>query len=104
MASSDRDGARAVMRLSPPDNIAIALRQLKAGEAVLLDGVAFTIQRSIAVGHKLAARAIAKDEIILKYGCPIGIAIAAIAPGEPVTAQNVETDYFAATVSPASRT
>ena len=62
------------MRLSPPDNVAVALRPLKSGESVLLDGVALTISRNIAVGHKLAAQAIAKGEIILKYSCPIGTA------------------------------
>jgi len=52
------------MRLSPPDNVAVALRPLKSGESVLLDGVALTVSRNIAVGHKLAARAIAKGEIL----------------------------------------
>jgi len=94
MANSDTGAARAVMRLSPPDNIAVALRPLKAGESVLLDGVALTVSRSIAVGHKLAARAIAKGELILKYSCPIGTATQAIAPGEYVHTHNVESNYL----------
>jgi altronate hydrolase len=84
---------RAVMRLSPPDNVAVALRSLKAGETVLLDGVALVVRRNIPVGQKLAARAIDKSEIIVKYGCPIGIAIDAIKPGEHLHAGNVETRY-----------
>ena len=64
------------MRLSPPDNVAVALRHLKAGETVMLEDVALKVSRNIAVGHKLAARAIAKGEIILKYSCPIGTASA----------------------------
>ena len=48
MASSDEKERadrreRAVMRLSPPDNVAVALRPLKAGETVTLDGVALTV-------------------------------------------------------------
>ncbi len=74
MASSDQAAARAVMRLSPADNVAVALRPLKAGETVMLDDVPITVGRNIAVGHKLAARAIEKGEIILKYSCPIGTA------------------------------
>jgi hypothetical protein len=35
----------------------------------MLDGVAITIGRSIAVGHELAAQTIEKGEIILKYSC-----------------------------------
>jgi len=84
----------AVMKLSPQDNIAVALRPLKAGETVTLDGAALTIDRTIAVGHKLAARAIAAGEIILKYSCPIGTAIHAIAAGEYVHTHNVESNYL----------
>jgi altronate dehydratase small subunit len=82
------------MKLSPPDNVAVALRSLKAGEVVVLDGTALTIGRSIAVGHKLAARAIARGEIIIKYGCPIGTATREIAPGEYVHTHNVESNYL----------
>jgi len=46
------------------------------------------------VGHKLAARAIAKGEIIVKYSCPIGTAICRIAPGEYVHTHNVESNYL----------
>lgn len=88
------------MRLSPPDNVAVALRPLKAGETVMLDGVALTISRDIAVGHKLAARAIAKGETILKYACPIGTAICRIAPGEYVHTHNVESGYLPTHPSP----
>jgi len=59
----------------------------------MLDGVTLKISRNIAVGHKLAARAIAKGEIILKYSCPIGTATCAIAPGEYVHTHNVESHY-----------
>ncbi len=52
--ASDRD-APPVMKLSPKDNVAVALRPLRAGESLVLDGVALTIDRNIAVGHKLAA-------------------------------------------------
>ena len=85
---------RAVMRLSPPDNVAVALRPLKAGETVALDGIALDIRKNIAVSHKLAARAIAKGELIIKYGCPIGTATVAIEAGEQLHAGNVETSYL----------
>ena len=88
------------MRLSPPDNIAVALRPLKAGETVTLDGVTLTMSRNIAVGDKLAARAIAEGEVILKYGCPIGIAICAIAPGDYLDTRNVESNYLPTLTSP----
>jgi hypothetical protein len=85
--------APAVMRLSPPDNVAVALRTLKAGESVMLDGEVLTLPRGIAVGHKLAAGAIAQGAIVVKYGCPIGTATRDIAPGEPVHTHNMRSNY-----------
>ena len=82
------------MRLSSHDNIAVALRPLKAGESVMLDGVALTVERNTAVGHKLAAQPIATGEVIRKYNCPIGTAKQAIAPGAYVHTHNVESSYL----------
>ena len=81
------------MRLSPRDNVAVALRPLKGGETVVLDSVALVIRRNMPVSQKLAARAIVKGEVIVKYNCPIGTATADIAAGEALSVQNVETSY-----------
>jgi SAF domain len=86
--------APAVMRLSPRDNIAVALRPLKAGESVLLDGVELTVERHTPVGRKLAAQSISAGDVILKYSCPIGTATRAIAPGEYIDKHNVEVNYL----------
>ena len=43
-------------------------------------------------GHKIARRAIAKGENVIKYGFPIGHATADIAPGERVHTENLETN------------
>ncbi len=91
--ATERKG-RAVMRLSPQDNVAVALRSLKAGETVLLDGEPLQAELNVAVGGKLAAHAIAEGEIVVKYNCPIGIAKRAIAPGERIDGRNVETNYL----------
>jgi altronate hydrolase len=93
MAASDAKNP-AVMRLSPRDNIAVALRPLKAGESVQLDGVVLTIERNLGVGHKLAAQPIAAGEIILKYGCPIGTATKSIEPGARIDGHNVKSEYL----------
>jgi hypothetical protein len=81
------------MKLSPADNVVVALRTLKPGESIVIDGVLVTLPRGVAVGHKLAARAIAQGEIVVKYGCPIGTAMRAIAPGEHVHTHNLRSDY-----------
>ena len=68
------------------------MRAASANESV--SPAAITIRRHIAVGHKFAAQAIEKGEIILKYNCPIGTAISRIAPGEYVHTHNVESNYL----------
>ena len=82
------------MKLAPQDNVAVALRPLRSGETVMLGDIPLRVARDIAVGHKLAARAIARGEKIVKYNCPIGSATAAIAPGEYVHTHNVASDYL----------
>lgn len=91
----------AVLKLAPPDNIAVALRPLRAGEVITLDGIALRMDRDVAVGHKIAARAIAADEIILKYNCPIGIATQDIAAGAYVHTHNVKSGYLPTYILPA---
>jgi len=83
-----------VMKLAPHDNVAVALRPLRAGEMVTLDGVAVHVDRDVAVGHKVAASAIAPGATITKYNCPIGIATQAIAAGQYVHTHNVKSGYL----------
>ena len=64
-----------------------------SGEQVPLDGDIVTLARAVATGHKVAARPIAEGELVIKYGCPIGVATRAIAAGEPVHTHNMKSDY-----------
>lgn len=82
------------MKLSAEDNVAIALRALRAGDTVTLDGALCRVDRDIALGHKLAARAIARGETILKYNCPIGVATQPIPAGALVHVHNVASSYL----------
>ena len=83
-----------VMKLAPQDNVAVALRPLRAGEAVTLDGAVMAVDRDVAVGHKIAACAIAPGATITKYNCPIGIATQPIAAGQYVHTHNVKSGYL----------
>jgi hypothetical protein len=86
------------MMLAPQDNVAVALRALRAGETIALGDPAvaltLTLERDVAVGHKFAARAIRAGEAIVKYNCPIGRATCAIAPGAYVHTHNVASAYL----------
>jgi altronate dehydratase len=80
---------RQVLVLDPTDNVAVALRDLMAGEEVLLDVRRLTMATAIAVGHKLALEPIIAGGSVRKYGEVIGVARTAIAPGEHAHVHNV---------------
>ncbi len=84
-----------LLRLDAADNIAVAASDLAAGEVVVVDGVALTLERATPTGHKVAVRPIAPGEKIVKYRTPIGSATAAIAPGAYVHTHNLASDYIA---------
>jgi (2R)-sulfolactate sulfo-lyase subunit alpha len=48
-------------------------------------------QSDIPIGHKLAIRALAKDETVIKYSTDIGRAIAPIKVGEHAHVHNIKT-------------
>jgi altronate hydrolase len=57
------------------DNVAVALADLAEGTEVTVDGQAAPAPGGLR-GHKFALRAIAKGENVIKYGLPIGHALA----------------------------
>lgn len=83
--------AESIHGVDPRDHVATALRDLAAGEALDLHGLVVTARADIPKGHKIAVRAVARGEDVLKYGWPIGRATADIAVGDHVHVHNVET-------------
>lgn len=78
-------------RIAPNDDVAVALRDLSAGDAVPVGGQTIVLTQPIGRGHKFALRAIAKGSEIRKYGWPIGRATADIASGAHVHSHNLAT-------------
>ncbi|EMH4163384.1 altronate dehydratase [Pluralibacter gergoviae] len=74
------------------DSVAVALEDLPAGAQVSVEGAAVQLVSDVARGHKFALRPIAKGENVIKYGLPIGHALADIAPGEHLHAHNLRTN------------
>ena len=93
MSSPLQTDARLIL-LSPQDNCLIAAARLEAGTHVQIEGERVTLARSIDLGHKVARRALAKDEKVLRYGAVIGHVTEAVARGEHLHTHNLESDYL----------
>jgi altronate hydrolase len=76
----------ALFTVDPGDDVAVALRDLAAGEAAGL-----RIAEPIPKGHKVALRPIRAGEAVRKFGFPIGRALADIAAGAHVHSHNLAT-------------
>ena len=77
--------------ISDHDNVATALETLESGRIVDIGGRQITVGAAIPRGHKIALRPIRAGEPVIKYGSPIGIATADIAPGMHVHTHNLES-------------
>jgi len=84
---NQRPAAGPTIRLHPDDNVLIARTLIELG-AKLEGGM--TSRGQVPAGHKIAARAIAKDEPIRKYNVTIGFASADIPAGAYVHSHNME--------------
>jgi len=83
-----------LLRLHPADNVLTVISTLEAGEKVRVGDALVVVETRLPIGHKVAARAIAAGEKILKYGAPIGSATHDIPAGGHVHTQNVQSDYL----------
>jgi altronate hydrolase len=82
-----------VIRIHTADNVVIARQQLLGGTVVASEDI--TVQGLVPPGHKLAVRAIAAGEPVLRYGQVIGHATQPIAPGQHVHTHNLAFSDFA---------
>jgi len=77
--------------ISDQDNVATALEALEQGRVLEIAGQRITVGAAIPRGHKIALRSIRAGEAVIKYGSPIGTATAEIAAGMHVHTHNVES-------------
>lgn len=88
--------ARNILQIHPADDLIVALRPLKAGDAVRLNGTTWTLCDDIGAKHKFAARDFAAGELVKMYGVTVGRTTQAIAAGALVHTHNLQhaTDAF----------
>jgi len=79
------------LQLRPEDNVATLLEDA-AEESVAILGLRgrqiVSVVGTVALGHKVALRAIPRGTAVMKYGAPIGVATCDIAAGEWVHLHN----------------
>ncbi len=80
------------IKINPADNVAVAVDPLQKGDRLQIDGGEIVVGEEIPAGHKVALKAFAPDEHIIKYGYPIGHARQAIAQGAWVNEKNIKTN------------
>jgi len=60
-----------LIRHHPKDNVLIAREPLTLGVTVNADGISIKVRTQVPAGHKIAARKITANEIVLKYDRPM---------------------------------
>ena len=80
-----------LLRITPQDNVAVALTALSSGQTVTVDGIALTTVTDVPAGHKVALFPIKAGEKVIKYGFPIGYAKEDIPVGAHVHVHNLHT-------------
>ena len=76
------------IHIHPNDNVAVALHPIAAGTEFM----GITAKADIPQGHKMALKALAENDQVMKYGFSIGHAIASIEAGEGVHTHNMKTN------------
>ncbi|MFZ4814801.1 MAG: UxaA family hydrolase [Phototrophicaceae bacterium] len=83
-------------QIHPTDNVAVLLEDAAAGETVTVIGettASVTLHEPIVYGHKVALKAIAAGDPVMKYGIRIGTATVDIQPGQTVHLHNCASDF-----------
>lgn len=83
---------KALIKLHATDNVAIAMKNLAAGEVIEIDNIELHTNEDIVKGHKIALTNISKDEHVMKYGAPIGFALQDIKQGDWVHTHTIKTN------------
>jgi len=90
------------IHLNAQDNIAVAMRDLPAGETITVAERQYTLSSPVKLGHKIAITAINEGEQVYKYGQIIGLATKSIAPGDHVHSHNTAQGNWEKDFAPAS--
>jgi altronate hydrolase len=77
-----------VLKLSPKDNVLVALADLRKGEAIAFNGSSYVLATDVRAKHKFVTEALKPGDDVVMYGVLIGKAMEPIAQGEVITPRN----------------
>ena len=84
--SSKQEG---VLKLTPTDNVLVALKDLRKGDHLTFSGASYTLATDVPAKHKFATVPLAPGSDVIMYGVLVGKTLRAILPGEVVTPLNL---------------
>ncbi|ETN95147.1 altronate hydrolase [Zhouia amylolytica] len=76
--------------ISPEDNVAVALEDLKPGDSITFPDGSFSLKELVPVKHKFALNDFNINDRIIMYGVPVGKVLKPIAKGELITTENIK--------------
>ena len=56
------------LKINPADNVVVAISDLKAGEAITVDGHAITLKEDVPAGHKVTLKDFAQNGVVWLFG------------------------------------
>jgi altronate hydrolase len=88
VAASNSIKQELVLKLSPRDNVLVALSDLRKGETIAWFDSSYTLVTDVPVKHKFATENLAAGSDVIMYGVLVGKATKPIAQGEILTPRN----------------
>src|SRR5215813_4733895 len=78
-----------VLKLSPTDNVLVALTTLRKGDQIDFSGESYTLLADIPAKHKFLARDVQPGDEIRMYGLLVGTATQPIRRGDLLSTKNI---------------
>mgnify|MGYP000005855169 CR=1 FL=1 len=84
-----------LLLLHPDDNVLVCAADIARGEELFMGDEILVARESVAMGHKVARRAMPRGTKVLRYGAPIGSLTEDVEAGAWVHGHNLASDYIA---------
>jgi altronate hydrolase len=81
------------LRIHANDNVCVAIHPLAAGSEVVCEDLRFTVIEDVRLGAKLALCPLQKNDLVIKFGEPIGSLNQSVGIGGYIHTHNLSSDY-----------